>query len=51
MAVEKGKLVDMYRWMVRQRDFNGMVIREAAAGYIPDFVHLGQPGSRGIMDA
>lgn len=40
MAIEKGKLMDMYRAMVRIRRFEESVAREFAAGKIPGFVHL-----------
>jgi len=40
MAIEKGKLIDMYRVMVRIRTFEEKVLKEFAAGNIPGFVHL-----------
>ncbi|MBA7709791.1 Acetoin:2,6-dichlorophenolindophenol oxidoreductase subunit alpha [subsurface metagenome] len=40
MAVEKGKLIDMYRAMVRIRAFEERVRTEFAKGVIPGFVHL-----------
>ncbi len=40
MAVEKEKLIDMYRTMVRIRTFEERVRKEFAAGNIPGFVHL-----------
>ncbi|MDI6777490.1 MAG: thiamine pyrophosphate-dependent dehydrogenase E1 component subunit alpha [Syntrophales bacterium] len=40
MAIEKEKLMDMYRTMVRIRFFEERVAREFAAGNIPGFVHL-----------
>jgi TPP-dependent pyruvate/acetoin dehydrogenase alpha subunit len=40
MAIEKEKLIDMYRVMVRIRIFENRVYKEFAAGNIPGFVHL-----------
>ena len=40
MAVEKEKLIDMYRIMVRIRIFEERVRKEFAAGHIGGFVHL-----------
>jgi len=40
MAVEKEKLIDMYRVMLRIRAFEERVKREFAAGHIGGFVHL-----------
>ena len=40
MAIEKEKLVDMYRTMVRIRTFEQRVAKEFAAGNIPGFAHL-----------
>ena len=40
MPVEKEKLIDMYRTMLRIRTFEERVSREFAAGNIPGFVHL-----------
>jgi len=40
MAVEKEKLIDMYRKMVRIRKFEDRVRKEFASGKIPGFVHL-----------
>ncbi len=40
MAIEKGKLIDMYRRMVRIRVFEERVRKEFAAGNIGGFVHL-----------
>ena len=40
MAIEKEKLIDMYRVMVRIRTFENRVYQEFAAGHIPGFVHL-----------
>ena len=40
MNLEKDKLVDMYRTMVRIRAFEERVAKEFAAGNIPGFVHL-----------
>ncbi len=40
MAIEKEKLIDMYRVMLRIRTFEGRVSKEFAAGNIPGFVHL-----------
>jgi len=40
MAIEKEKLIDMYRVMVRIRVFENRVYKEFAAGNIPGFVHL-----------
>ncbi len=40
MAIEKEKLIDMYRVMVRIRTFENRVYKEFAAGHIPGFVHL-----------
>ncbi len=40
MEIQKGKLVDMYRTMVRIRAFEERAKKEFAAGNIPGFVHL-----------
>jgi len=40
VAIEKEKLIDMYRVMVRIRTFENRVYKEFAAGNIPGFVHL-----------
>lgn len=40
MAIEKGKLKDMYKTMVRIRTFEERVLKEFAAGHIGGFVHL-----------
>jgi len=40
MAIEKEKLIDMYRVMVRIRAFEERVSQEFAAGNIPGFLHL-----------
>ena len=40
MPIEKEKLIDMYRTMLRIRTFEERVSREFAAGNIPGFVHL-----------
>lgn len=40
MAIEKEKLIDMYRVMTRIRVFENRVYKEFAAGNIPGFVHL-----------
>jgi len=40
MAIEKEKLIDMYRTMIRIRTFEDRVCKEFAAGHIPGFVHL-----------
>jgi len=40
MAIEKEKLIDMYRVMVRIRTFENRANKEFAAGNIPGFVHL-----------
>ena len=40
MAIEKGKLMDMYKTMVRIRTFEERVFKEFTAGNIPGFVHL-----------
>jgi TPP-dependent pyruvate/acetoin dehydrogenase alpha subunit len=40
MTIEKEKLIDMYRKMVRIRKFEDRVRREFASGKIPGFVHL-----------
>lgn len=40
MSVDKGRLVDFYRVMVRIRTFEERVIEEFAAGHIGGFVHL-----------
>ena len=40
MAIEKEKLIDMYRVMVRIRVFETRVYKEFAGGNIPGFVHL-----------
>jgi pyruvate dehydrogenase E1 component alpha subunit len=40
MAIEKEKLIDMYRVMLRIRVFENRVYKEFAAGHIGGFVHL-----------
>jgi pyruvate dehydrogenase E1 component alpha subunit len=40
MAIEREKMIDMYRTMVRIRTFEERVFKEFAAGNIPGFVHL-----------
>jgi len=40
MAIEREKLIDMYRTMVRIRTFEERVFKEFTAGHIPGFVHL-----------
>ena len=40
MKIEKEKLIDMYRAMVRIRFFEERVVKEFAAGNIPGFVHV-----------
>jgi len=40
VAIEKEKLIDMYRVMLRIRTFDERVFKEFAAGNIPGFVHL-----------
>jgi TPP-dependent pyruvate/acetoin dehydrogenase alpha subunit len=40
MNIDKGKLLDMYRMMVRIRVFEGKLAEDFAAGKIPGFVHL-----------
>ena len=40
MPIEKGKLIDMYRTMVRIRVFEEKIAEDFAAGEIPGFVHL-----------
>lgn len=40
MAIEKEKLIDMYRMMVRIRVFEEKIAEDFAAGKIPGFVHL-----------
>jgi pyruvate dehydrogenase E1 component alpha subunit len=40
MAIEKDKLIDMYRTMVRIRLFEEKIAEDFAAGKIPGFVHL-----------
>lgn len=40
MTVEKKKLIDMYRTMVRIRAFEERVRKEFAKGVVPGFVHL-----------
>jgi pyruvate dehydrogenase E1 component alpha subunit len=40
MAIEKEKLIDMYRVMVRIRTFEERVVKEFAAGNIPGAAHL-----------
>jgi pyruvate dehydrogenase E1 component alpha subunit len=40
MKLEKEKLIDMYRAMVRIRFFEERVVKEFAAGHIPGFVHV-----------
>jgi len=42
MAIEKEKLLWMYRTMVRHREFEERVLKEFAEGKIPGFVHLSQ---------
>jgi pyruvate dehydrogenase E1 component alpha subunit len=42
MAIEKEKLVWMYRTMVRHREFENRVALHFQIGDIPGFVHLGQ---------
>jgi len=42
MAIEKEKLISMYRVMVRHREFEERVLKEFAAGSIPGGVHLSQ---------
>jgi len=42
MAIEKEKLLWIYKTMVRHREFEDTVQREFAAGNIPGFVHLSQ---------
>ena len=42
MAIEKDKLIWMYRTMVRHREFEDRVLKEFGAGNIPGFVHLSQ---------
>jgi len=42
MAIEKEKLVWMYRTMVRHREFEERVAKGFAKGKIPGFVHLSQ---------
>jgi pyruvate dehydrogenase E1 component alpha subunit len=47
MAIEKEKLIDMYRTMLRIRAFEERVCQEFAAGHIPGFLHvyIGQEAS------
>lgn len=40
MAIEKEKLIDMYRTMVRIRAFEERVFKESNAANIPGFVHM-----------
>jgi pyruvate dehydrogenase E1 component alpha subunit len=40
MKIEREKLIDMYRAMVRIRFFEERVVKEFAAGNIPGFVHV-----------
>jgi len=40
VAIEKERLIDMYRVMLRIRTFEERVCKEFAAGHIPGFVHL-----------
>src|SRR5512138_2243102 len=40
MAIDKGKLIDMYRTMARIRMFEDRVAKEYAAGNIEGIVHL-----------
>ncbi|MDP2918673.1 MAG: thiamine pyrophosphate-dependent dehydrogenase E1 component subunit alpha [Dehalococcoidia bacterium] len=40
MHIEKEKLIEMYRTMVRIREFEERVSKEFAAGNIPGFVHI-----------
>lgn len=40
MAIEKEKLIDMYKTMVRIRTFEERVFKEFTAGNIPGFIHL-----------
>jgi len=40
LAIEKEKLIEMYRTMLRIRTFEERVSKEFAAGNIPGFVHL-----------
>jgi pyruvate dehydrogenase E1 component alpha subunit len=42
MAIEKEKLIWMYKTMARHREFEQRVQKEFAAGNIPGFVHLSQ---------
>jgi pyruvate dehydrogenase E1 component alpha subunit len=42
MAIEKDKLIWIYRTMVRHREFEDRVVKEFGAGNIPGFVHLSQ---------
>jgi len=42
MAIEKEKLLWIYRTMVRHREFEDRVVKEFAAGNIPGFIHLSQ---------
>jgi len=41
MAIAKEKLLNMYTWMVRQRQLDERIAKEYAAGNIPGLVHLG----------
>ncbi|GAI96985.1 unnamed protein product, partial [marine sediment metagenome] len=40
MDIEREKLIDMYRKMIRIRTFEERARKEFAAGKIPGFVHL-----------
>ena len=42
MTIEKEKLIDMYRVMIRIREFEEVVRKGFAAGDIPGFVHMSQ---------
>jgi pyruvate/2-oxoglutarate/acetoin dehydrogenase E1 component/TPP-dependent pyruvate/acetoin dehydrogenase alpha subunit len=42
MEIEKEKQIDMYRIMVRHREFEDRLVKEFSAGRIPGFLHLSQ---------
>ena len=42
MAIEKEKMLDMYRMMLRIRAFEDRLAEDFGAGKIPGFVHLSQ---------
>ena len=42
MEIEKEKQIDIYRTMVRHREFEDRLVKEFSAGRIPGFLHLSQ---------